>query len=150
MTDPRHPSVYRVGEPVRIVNEGKYSGKEGVIERADLESHKDVPYVVRFPDVPGEYNAGICFGPDSLEAIDLDWADVGRAVEIGQELEAISRAIDEAQIGFTNAHMGERYDFYSTRIFRALSNHREAKRAELVALGPELEPSDSSSTGSKA
>lgn len=141
MSDPRHPSPYRIGEPVRVVNSGKYQGQEGVVERADIETNKSVPYVVRLPDVPGEYNAGICFTHDSLEAVDLDWVDVAAAVEMAHELDAIDRAITEAKIGFGNANMGSggRYDFYSTRIFRGLSNRREQLRADMIALGPETD-----------
>lgn len=68
---------------------------------------------------------------DSIEVA----ASVARAIEIGHELVAITKAIDEAQIGWKNAHpnhMG--FQFYEEPIFKALSAHRESLRKELNAL----------------
>jgi hypothetical protein len=135
-----HPSLYRKGEPVRIVGSPKFEGATGVV----TEVHGDdpqgyVPYVVAIDDMEG-YN-WICFSHKNLEPADLGWVDVGRAVELAQEALLIETAIEQAQIGYTNARVsgsvGGKFDFHGTRIFRGLSKRREEIRAALVALGPE-------------
>lgn len=62
--------------------------------------------------------------------------DINRAIAIGHELLAIGEAIEQAKVGFSNAHHTEagcnKYDYYETSVFVRLSAHRERLRKELV------------------
>lgn len=128
-----HPSAFRVGEPVKVIKGSVWLDREGVVERVESrEPQAYVPYVVDLGD--GHH---IAFSHVSLEAIDGEWIDYRRAIEIANEISAIGVAIEEGRVGAGNVGIRS-WDFYSTRLFRGLSGRRERLRAELLELGPEV------------
>lgn len=116
---------------VRIDRSAAGSGLFFITERPNDKG--DVVFIPNPHEFLAPVNAWLSSGAVPPPPRKVSETALGRAIEIGTEVLAIDKAVEEARIGF--AHEGKtRSDFFTTDLFNALFRRREALRAELLSI----------------